>query len=185
MSKAVLISIHPEWCKEIAEGVKTLEVRKSRPKINTPFKCYMYCTKDGDPFGYQFFVHTPHGNKGICTGTIFGEFVCDRIIKAEKGNYSKISRKESALDPLDIMAYGFDKTIYGWYISNLVIYDKHRELREFYSKAPCRYWHGNMTSVLDRCFYEYPCENILSSSICQGKRLSRPPQSWCYVEELP
>lgn len=180
MSKAVLISIHPEWCKEIAEGVKTLEVRKSRPKINTPFKCYMYCTKDGDPFGYQFFVHTPHGNKGICTGTIFGEFVCDRIIKAEKGNYSKISRKESALDPLDIMAYGFDKTIYGWYISNLVIYDKHRELSEFYKKDPC----GAYSPIKGVCDLPTPCVET-PNDLCRGGRLTRPPQSWCYVEELP
>ena len=46
MSKAVLISIRPKWCELIANGTKTVEVRKSRPKIATPFKCYIYCTKD-------------------------------------------------------------------------------------------------------------------------------------------
>lgn len=30
MSRSVLISIQPEWCKLIAKGIKTLEVRKSR-----------------------------------------------------------------------------------------------------------------------------------------------------------
>ena len=43
--KAVLISIHPEWCEKIASGEKTLEVRKNRPKLETPFKCYIYRTK--------------------------------------------------------------------------------------------------------------------------------------------
>lgn len=45
MSKAVLISIRPEWCEKIVNGRKTIEVRKTRPKMDTPFKCYIYCTK--------------------------------------------------------------------------------------------------------------------------------------------
>ena len=45
MSKAVLISIRPEWCEKIMTGQKTIEVRKTRPKMDPPFKCYIYCTK--------------------------------------------------------------------------------------------------------------------------------------------
>lgn len=41
----VLISISPKWCKKIASGKKTIEVRKTRPKCETPFKCFIYCTK--------------------------------------------------------------------------------------------------------------------------------------------
>jgi hypothetical protein len=41
MSKAVLISIRPEWCEKIINGQKTIEVRKTRPKMDTPFKCYI------------------------------------------------------------------------------------------------------------------------------------------------
>lgn len=44
MSKAVLISIRPEWVEKIAKGEKTVEVRKTQPKLETPFKCYIYCT---------------------------------------------------------------------------------------------------------------------------------------------
>lgn len=44
MSKAVMLSIRPKWCEKIASGEKTIEVRKTRPKMNTPFKCYIYCT---------------------------------------------------------------------------------------------------------------------------------------------
>ena len=45
MSKAVLISIQPDWCKKILSGEKTVEVRKTRPKLETPFTAYIYCTK--------------------------------------------------------------------------------------------------------------------------------------------
>lgn len=43
--KTVLISIQPKWCEKIISGEKTVEVRKTRPKLETPFKCYIYCTK--------------------------------------------------------------------------------------------------------------------------------------------
>jgi hypothetical protein len=38
---AVLISIRPKWCEKIASGEKTIEVRKTKPKLLTPFKCYI------------------------------------------------------------------------------------------------------------------------------------------------
>ncbi len=38
MSKAVMISIRPKWCEKIVNGEKTIEVRKTRPKLETPFK---------------------------------------------------------------------------------------------------------------------------------------------------
>ena len=53
MSKAVLISIKPKWCELIASGKKTVEVRKTNPKLDTPFKCYIYCTKAKDFFSAQ------------------------------------------------------------------------------------------------------------------------------------
>ena len=45
MSKAVLISIQPKWCELILRGKKTIEVRKNRPKLETPFKVYIYSPK--------------------------------------------------------------------------------------------------------------------------------------------
>ena len=45
--KSVLISIKPKWCELIVSGKKTVEVRKTKPKLETPFKCYIYCTKNG------------------------------------------------------------------------------------------------------------------------------------------
>ena len=75
MGKAVLISIQPHWCELIASGEKILEVRKTRPKLETPFKCYIYMTS-GDasiPDGSGM-VH--HHSGGRC---VIGEFMCDRI----------------------------------------------------------------------------------------------------------
>ena len=43
--KAVLISIQPIWCEKIAARWKTLELRKTKPNIPLPFKCYIYQTK--------------------------------------------------------------------------------------------------------------------------------------------
>ena len=42
MSKAVLLSIRPNWCKLIASGRKTVEVRKNEPKLDKPFRCFIY-----------------------------------------------------------------------------------------------------------------------------------------------
>ena len=47
MSKAVLISIRPEWVRKILNGSKTVEIRKTAPKCGVPFKCYIYCTAGG------------------------------------------------------------------------------------------------------------------------------------------
>ncbi|MBP5781471.1 MAG: hypothetical protein J6X34_09600 [Clostridia bacterium] len=58
--KAVMISIRPNWCEMIASGKKIVEVRKTKPKLDPPFKCYIYCTKkhfddgNGDLVFYGF-----------------------------------------------------------------------------------------------------------------------------------
>lgn len=50
--KAVLLSIKPEWCYEIANGYKTMEIRKDCPNLDTPFKCYIInCLNRYQPVG--------------------------------------------------------------------------------------------------------------------------------------
>lgn len=74
--KSVLISIKPKDCELIANGSKTIEVRKTRPKIEIPFKCYIYCTHSG--------VTVKERDRNIYTdfsGKVIGEFVCDGITK--------------------------------------------------------------------------------------------------------
>ena len=71
--KAVMISIRPEWCEKIASGEKTVEVRKTRPKIEPPFRCYIYCTVGDGATGDIL------PNSGVTCGKVIGEFVCDKI----------------------------------------------------------------------------------------------------------
>lgn len=79
--KSVLISIQPKWCELIADGKKTVEVRKTKPKIDVPFKCYIYCTK---PYTAStednFYIYLPpHDTPKRANGKVIGEFICDRI----------------------------------------------------------------------------------------------------------
>ena len=83
MSKAVLISIRPKWVEKIANGEKTIEVRKTRPKLATPFKCYIYCTMD-HPYisvscGELDKLNYRTNTVGRCNGKVIGEFTCGRI----------------------------------------------------------------------------------------------------------
>lgn len=183
--KAVLISIQPKWCEQIASGKKTIEVRKTHPKIDTPFKCYIYCTADrrkhiADTFVPQtpLFVKNGMAKSSIGredglpwklgNGKVIGEFVCDSIIVARCGSYCKIPTKLSQIDAIDLLDYANDKPVYGWHISNLVIYDKPKSIVELCK--PC-----------DR---DPQCDCNHCKRHGGGKPVLRAPQSWCYVEEL-
>ena len=141
MSIAVLISIRPEWCEKIMSGQKTIEVRKTRPKMNPPFKCYIY--KCGN-------------------GKVNGEFVCDEIISIDgAGRIPSDIARPTCLEPAELHQYLGAAVGYGWHISNLRIYDTPRELREFYAVP-------NEVEVALKA---------------KTKPITRPPQSWRYVEE--
>ena len=80
--KAVLISIQPKWCELIARGKKTIEVRKTRPNIETPFKCYIYMTATKERCRLWEYITAYQNSKGdILNGSqkVIGEFVCDEI----------------------------------------------------------------------------------------------------------
>ena len=180
--KAVLISIQPNPCEFIASGKKTVEVRKTKPKIETPFKCYIYCTKSeknlikGD-------ISTTINFIAVNGGKVIGEFVCDKIftIRYRCGSYRcegmtvlENDRVASAsqLSLYDMRNYLSCNGGYAWHISDLVIYDKPKELREFKRACP-----DNVRSCAMRRHSGYTPMKCL-------KTITRPPQSWCYVEEL-
>ena len=166
MSKAVLISIHPEWCEQIANGKKTLEVRKTRPKLDTPFKCYIYCTAGN--------LSYPVKNGMVCHNNggkvVVGEFMCDSIrcfdvpYPAFQKELDKSILEQSCLTYYQLHRYAYHDALFGWHISDLIIYDTPKELGEFKQCHICEY----MGVCNDKCW----------------KPLMRPPQSWCYVEEL-
>lgn len=179
MSKAVLISIRPQWCEKIASGEKTIEVRKTKPKLETPFKCYIYCTLPRYP--HEDFIRTDYPKPQFHGGgKVIGEFTCDRIDRVnicgfwdDDGEQLENRIKETCLTPTEVNDYLGTEVGYGWHISGLKIYDTTKELSEF--KGLCKV-------EADCCacpHYNY------SKMDCDGRTISRPPQSWCYVEEIP
>ena len=197
---AVLISIKPKWCELIASGKKTVEVRKTRPKLETPFKCYIYCTQTTPynpvlPMRYEkeggnIYTGGKHYAEFL-TGKVIGEFVCDQI---DEIGYSPEMHGKYISDIDDIhyvscvnfeqmFDYLADGYGYGWHITDLVIYDKPKELSEFFmycgDNPKCDGCEAHYYSNTECGKEDYCC------SIIDGHRpLKRPPQSWCYVEEL-
>jgi len=177
MSKAVMISIRPKWCEKIASGEKTIEVRKTRPKLEPPFKCYIYCTS-GHPYisvkGGNLDRDTVRTNTvGRCNGKVIGEFVCDYILQRCEMANADIAEQQSCVRREDIyFKYSEEGKhyIYGWHISNLKIYDTPKEL----SKFPRPF-----ENCIDKVCDEFGC------ALCEnGGHIKRAPQSWCYVEEV-
>ncbi len=189
MSKAILISIKPQWCDLIFRGKKTVEVRKSRPKLKPPFKVYIYCTKA--PKGWV------HIGKNIQLDTkVIGEFICDDIFEIVKVGFTTREALQyravkdctvlsddifdySCLSKNAIEKYLDGRKGYAWHISNLVIYDKPKELGEFYK--PCIYAKSGECIGI-RCDKALFTRTGLFDDC--GNILSKAPQSWCYVEEL-
>lgn len=169
--KSVLISIQPKWCEKIVHIIgqkgkrpiyeKSAEIRKTRPKIETPFKCYIYCTK-------QFYRKGDGYFQGKYCGKVIGEFVCDWIQEYECEfvdddcfeMIASIDRDEDG-DATGFYEWRLDGDVpyintdffkkccvkyeelkkyiglginqfYGWHISDFVIYDKPKELSEFF-----------------------------------------------------
>lgn len=187
--KSVLISIQPNWCELITSGKKTVEVRKTKPKLETPFKVYIYCTKD-NAFAEKTLRGFDDNGKAIYykanKGKVIGEFVCDRIdyigwiSNPTKLDWKNHYNKDSCLTNSQLYDYSNGDCYYEWHISDLVIYDKPRELREF--RLPCD--HKNDCCTCKRAIY---CIDPINSEglfhHCELEDgLSRPPQSWCYVE---
>ena len=207
--KAVMISIQPKWCELIASGKKTVEVRKTRPKLETPFKVYIYCTNTkpylvwGDVFGGNWeteFTHLSGYNRkdaekiwDVFNGKVIGEFVCDKIYDITPhfdtptfpNQYIcgwEYGKEVDCLSFEELTSYLNGKQGFGWHISDLVIYDEPRGLGEF--KAFCKsYYDGDKC---DDCKYfidDRGYEFDESDCGCNGaKPIERPPQSWCYVE---
>lgn len=178
MSNAVLISIQPKWCELIANGKKTIEVRKTRPKLETPFKCYIYCTLQGSPEAFAAWgkdvAKWNRENWGERKGKVIGEFVCDRIERMrypDDGLVDVVDAQMACLTAKEIIAYSNGSPLYAWHISALQIYDNPKELSEFKRCDKCPY------GPIERCNeHEFSCDGTYS--------LSRPPQSWFYAEDI-
>lgn len=171
MSQAVLISIRPKWCEKIISGEKTIEVRKTRPKMETPFRGYIYRTKGTVP-------HIINGKwvQMEVGGTIIGEFICDRIYELAPLNRAPDDVEQQACLTREEIVLYLKGVGYGWHISNLKIYDTPKELIEFHTWKKCKSCNKSGYEST-ACIYDENC--IIPAAI------TKAPQSWCYVEELP
>ena len=196
MSKAVLISIQPRWCELIASGKKTVEVRKTKPKLETPFKCYIYCTQ-GDALALPC-LNNPHytihrmnngtvngrqmtakereqSDHSFMNGKVIGEFVCYKIetigwiSNPSKADWKDLFNEKTCLTNKETYEYTKGNLFYEWHITDLLIYDKPKELSKFQQCHKCK--HNCVRTS----------QNV---ELCKYHRLTRPPQSWCYVEEI-
>ena len=181
--KSVLISTRPKWCEKICRKIgeengipiylKSVEVRKSAPK-EVPFKAYLYCTNgrfditDIDDVTSESVRVVSEGR-----GKVIGEFVCNQTreyIPFGLRGYELPSEwlKNMCLSKEQLDRYGGLKTLHGWHISDLKIYDKPRELGWF--RKPCEYAREDYKCYPDNC------------ARCPWNTVTRPPQSWQYVE---
>ncbi|MDE6965651.1 MAG: ASCH domain-containing protein [Clostridiales bacterium] len=176
--KSIMLSTQPKWCELIVSGKKTIEVRKTAPS-ETPFKCYIYETKGlcDTPTFIDEDGHISYRGRG----QVMGEFVCDKVERFTVGSMrcDDIERM-ACLSYSEMLDYFYKsneldgKTVkfgYAWYISDLKIYDTPKELGEF---------------------YKYGFENDYDAYMAGGRgafntksyKVTRAPQSYCYVEEL-
>lgn len=175
MKKAVLASIKPCHTARIKAGEKDIEVRKTRPSIADPFKVYVYETKDG----------------GTGAGAVVCEFVFDWFCimpDPMDGSIRKEFCQGACLTEQEIRDYAKGRDVYGWHISELIVYETPKALSDF--TPLCRFLldggecdHGKVACPYQDFDYN-PWPDYSVNVVTCRKRMAKPPQSWCYVEEV-
>lgn len=181
--REVLASLKPYYYYLVSEGIKEIEVRKTIPKAaDWNRDAWFYMSKDEKSFAkipkeYQEKYRKHFGKVGL-------KFVCDKItdisvvVRNCNEDYNRVyhndESKGSCLTWKELQEYGKGKTLYGWHITDLKIYDKTKELSEF-KKA------GFLTEE-EWLFKLYPNTHCHYEAWAKKFDITRPPQSWCYVE---
>lgn len=204
MSKAVMLSIRHKWCKKIASGEKTIEVRKTKPKLETPFKCYIYCSKakkrlicilkDGDEnygeiyHGKPVFIKQDDGS--VCDmwdnrQKVIAEFICDRIYKIDKDSTDFLFKagglsvyKQAAEEKCGLRVAMTDDELHG-YLGHCQGYGWHISDLRIYD-APRELSEFERPYECNECDAKWATE---CNACHEEGKIKRPPQSWCYVEE--
>jgi predicted transcriptional regulator len=154
---AVLISIKPKWVNLILSGKKTIEIRKTIPKLAPPFTCYIY--ESG-------------------TGCVVGEFVCTKTeyYTNHQGRYlgSANIPPKSCVNVRELIDYAGETGVgFAWHISSVKEYETPLTLSAFQiactQKTPC-----NECQLWNNGRYQIPG--------CALANIEKPPQSWRYVQ---
>ena len=192
--KSVLISIQPKWCELIASGKKKVDVRKTKPKLETPFKCYIYCTL---PPKEELFTHGclreyAHELIRLQDGQIVYDYGMRLCCDIENRPYSQdnfLCRKVIGEFVCDYMTgLKADNMIQAYYNNTKETCLTDEEIKRYANGKKLYYWH-----ITDLVIYDEPKElSDFKSYNCSVKvengypmpthEIKRPPQSWCYVE---
>lgn len=199
---SVLVPIQPRGCQLIASGEETIEIRTTRPSINTPVKCYIYCTRPKTHFGVggglyfssDDLYRLPNGTikygssielmscaeqditeDNFLNGKVIGEFICDEILSWRRIGYTGskevptyklgVNLAMTGLSYDELEAYAKGKEVFGWHISNLIIYNRPLSLAQFAKRSLMKDEAGKIT-------LDWSCP------------ISRAPQSWCYTKRI-
>ena len=164
--KAIMKSVSPRICEKVASGECTMLVSKTAPKCEAPFKCYIYMAATKERFYLWEYVTAYKNSKGkILDGCqkVIGEYVCDKIIEwqHDKGHQYYVE-------------YPDDCTSYFPYLKchSEATGLKCSEIEKLGKGKPLYGLH-----ISDLKIYDKPKE-------LRAFGLIRPPQGWCYVEEL-
>ena len=190
--KAILMSIRPEWCDLIIRGQKTLEVRRTRPKLETPFRVYVYCTKapqqlitifkdgeetmdgeihHGKPVFVKFNKLLPDSIRGK-TQMVIGEFICDDIRRIGPEYCAVKEDIESAISG-SLLTVPQVKDYAGWKSGM-----SYADLKDLYG------WHISDLKIYDRPRPLSDFTRLRATKFgYEPVRIERPPQSWYYVED--
>lgn len=196
--KAILISVQPQWVAKILNGEKTLEIRKSMPKCGLPIEVYIYCCKSGALLFKEQSTKTywaEDENKSYrpnyaLNGKVIGKFTLNKVEEIEKSKYNLCYTsksltemnllKHSCLTFRELHDYLQGKNGYAWHIDNLEIFDKPKELSEFY---------GAFSYDGGKPFINTYTNSLVHKVEINGEigyesvsHLTRAPQSWCYIE---
>ena len=185
MSKSVMRSCKPYYVYLIIIGKKKIEVGKDYPKSPNWNKVVeLYCSKDKKSFNRIPKEDREWMRKYL--GKVALRFRCGGIMQPSSS--LNLMVKASCVSEEDLLKYAnYSKQLYGWRICDLIIYDKPKELGEF--RTVC---HKDYCEKCGNCSYlesmdgSYPCEDG-GAEWCGVENLrpiNRPPQSWCYIEEL-
>ena len=153
--KEIMLSIKPRWCELIASGEKMIEVRKTKPRVELPFKCYIYCSDE-------------RSNPQI-GGKVIGEFICDEIRDAEKLTGAELF-KLSCMEFEEWQKYtnGHKGKVWCWNITELNVYENPKKLNEFRSlKDDCKRMERPPMSY---CFVEKYVEEVNSAKKSPAQR---------------
>lgn len=189
--KAVMISVNPKRCSMIAAGRVTLEIRKRRPVLPAPFKCFIFCTKGKENDPHELLeIHNTKGKIHKANGKVIGEFICDDCTPLCKHPLSYIE-KHARVTKDELLGYwGISEQQnfcceaikgYVWHISALEIYDTPLELSRF-NCPPETYCEKGLCGG---CPFDQVADvNGEYAFDCEWRRpILRSPRSWCYVDD--